>query len=628
MRGLGGRMNMTLVDALRLPWLLAPLLALGLTGTWWGLSPLKPVLDYTLPMLVVAGLIQFGIGLPIYLRALGKLLRLRVDGDTLLVTGASAAFALGLWRYQHMPLDSDVDFQVIIWRDAAFGASLIAVAMLGDTILRRARRSSLVPLPHAPAGRIVVAPGDLIPADGLVVDGISEIQDPVGSDDVFPIVVQAGVRVHLGARNGDGVLTIEVQQSTKAGAARGVVNADGLQDVLDWIARGTLALVLLVIGARFWQWHEAGDPIAAALRMLSLAAPLGLGFVVTAPSSEIIAAARRLGLEIRDLAVLDRLRRVGGVVVGHRGVLVPDRLRLITATPVEGLAPTDLIRRAAAVAELGYNPWGKAILDFAVGYRMRLKPATEYRSEIGAGMSAWTENQEILVGTREFLEHYGIDCKALLPAAEKAREQGRRLRWVGQASPKPKVLGLLVFGAPSVSGAVEAVRNLDRLGLETAWLASESDAAHMALRKHLKIGRLLPDQPGLAEPALQRMRAENGALLVVAADAPPPGLMAEDVVLPFGRRLMEQIPDARVATTRHDPRIIVDLLLLASRHRQLVLANAAIAYISALLFAFAPFWLGRRTDLGSYEVGVVLFLALSSLGLRAMPTTANEVDEE
>jgi Cu+-exporting ATPase len=621
-------MKIALADALRLPWLLAPLLVLGLTGTWWGLSPLKPVLDYTPLVLIGAAVIQFGIGLPIYLRAIGKLLRLRVDGDTLLITGASSAFALGLWRFQHLPMEVEIDQQVVIWRDAAFGASLIAVAMLGDMILRQARRSSMVSLPRAPAGRIVVAPGDLIPADGVVVDGLSEIQDPVGSDDVFPIVVEPGAQVHLGARNGDGALTVEVQTPAPAMAARHVLTDDGLQDVLDWIARGTLALVLIVIAARLWQWQEAGDPIAASLRMLSLAAPLGLGFVVTAPSSEVLAAARRLGLEIRDVAVLDRLRRIGGIVIGHRGVLVPDRPRLITATPIEGLAATDLIRRAAAVAEMGYDPWGKAILDFAVGYRMRLKPATHYQSKIGVGMSGQTEGQQILVGSREFMEQNGIDCKGLAPAEAKAREQGRRLRWVGTIFPMRQALGLLVFGAPSVTGAVEAVRNLDRLGLETAWLANADDVAHVALRKHLKIGRLLPDQPEMVAEGLQRMRDENGALLVVAADAPPAGLMAEDVVLPFGRRLMEQIPGARVATTRHDPRVIVDLLLLAARHRQLVLANAAIAYISALLFAFAPFWLGRRTDLGSYEVGVVLVLALSSLGLRAMPTTANEVDEE
>ncbi|MBI2256756.1 MAG: cation-translocating P-type ATPase [Proteobacteria bacterium] len=628
MRWLGATQNMTLVDGLRLPLLLAPLLVLGLTGTWWGLSPLKPVLDYAPAMLAATALVQFGIGLPVHLRMIGKLARLQVDGDTLLIVGAGAAFVLGLLRYRHMPADAEIDMQVVVWRDAAFGAGLVSVAMLGDIILRQAQRSVLLPLPRAPAGRVVVPPGDLIPADGVVVDGLSEIQDPVGADDIFPIVVRPGARVHLGARNGDGVLTIEVQKAAQTIAARHVVTDDRLQAVLDWMARGTLAIVLVVIVVQFWQWSGPGDPVAAALRMLSLAAPLGLGFVATAPSSEALTMARRLGVEIRDIAVFDRLRRIGGVVIGHRGVLVPDRLRLITVTPVDGVAAADLIRRAAAVAEAGFDPWGKAILDFAVTYRMRLKPATHYQNKIGSGMSARTENQEILIGTREFLEQHGIDCKVLGSAAAKAKEQGRRLRWVGETFPKRQVLGVMLFGAPSVSGAVEAVKNLERLGLETAWLANADDAAHVALAKHLKIGRLLPDGTEIVEEKLRKMRGKSGPLLVVAADEPPQGLTGKDVMLPFGRRLMEQMPGTGIGTIRHDPRIIVDLLRLASRHRQMVLMNAAIAYIAALLFAFAPFWLGRRSDLGSYEVGVVLILALSSLGLRAMPTTANEVDEE
>jgi Cu+-exporting ATPase len=627
MRWLGAKLNMTLVDALRLPLLLAPLLMLGLTGTWWGLSPLKPILDQTPWMLGVAAMVQFGIGLPVYLRALGKLIRLHIDGDTLLVTGATAAFALSLWRYLHMMPAAEIDGQVIVWRDAAFGASLVSVAVLGDMILRRAQYTALLPLPPAPTGRVVVAPGDLVPADGVVVDGLSEIQDPVGADDVFPIVVGAGAHVHLGARNGDGALTIEVEKRL-AGPVREVVTDDRLQNLLDWIARATLCVVVGVIAAQLWQGSGSGDPVAASLRMLSLAAPLGLGFVVTAPSSEALAMARRLGVEIRDISMFDRLRRIGGVVIGHRGVLVPDRLRLITATPIDGIAATDLIRRAAAVAEAGYDPWGKAILDFAVGYRMRLKPATHYRCKIGEGMSARTENQEILIGTREFLEQHGIDCKALAPAAAKAKEQGRRLRWVGETLPTRRVQGLLIFGAPSVNGAVETVKNLGRMGLETGWLANSDDTAHVALSKHLKIDRLLPDRADAAEHGLMQMRDEAGPLLVVAADEPPAGLAPDDALLPFGRRLMEQMPASRIGSIRHDPRIIVDLLMLAARHRQMVVMNAVIAYLAALLFAFAPFWLGRRTDLGSYEVGIVLLLALSSLGLRAMSTTANEVDEE
>jgi cation transport ATPase len=635
MRFLGEKIELSAPDLLRVPLLLAPLLALALTGTWWGASPLGPLLsDLWIPV-TLGVVVQLGVCLPIYVRTACKLSRLQVDGDVLLATGASASLVLGLWRFTDLAADAEPDQWLTIWRDMAFGAGLLSVAMLGDILMRSAARTALLPLRPAPAGRVVVAPGDLVPGDGRVIDGAGEIQDPVGADDVFPVVVNPGSRVHLGARNGDAALTIELEM--RAGGSRleqkgpeqkGPASVDRLQLFLDRLARLALTIALAAIVWRLWQPGSDVHPLAAALQMLALAAPLALGLVLAAPSSEVLRAARAMGVEVKSLAALDRLRHVRAVVFGHRGVLVPDRLRMISAHPVEGVAPTDLIRRAAAIAQLGHDPWGKAILDFAVNYRMRLKPATDYTSRIGEGIAGRTENADMIVGSRDFLEKHGIDCSALEEAASAVLRQGRRLRWVAQSAPTAQLLGFLVFGAPSVRGAVETVKNLGRLGLTTAWLADQDDAAHQALAKQLKVDCLLPERAEATAAALRRLREETGPLLIVAADAKPDGESDDDTVLPFGRRLMEQAPGWMLGTTRHDPRVIVDLLRLAARHRQMVRINAAIAYVSAMAFAFAPLWLGARDDLGSYEVGVVLLLALSALSLRAMPTTANEVDEE
>ncbi|WP_374381412.1 hypothetical protein [Dongia sp.] len=629
MHVLGLKLDMPGVDLLRMPLLLLPLLMLGLTGTWWGISPLTPVLGFVAPALLAAAFIQFILCLPIYLRAAAKLLRLKFGGDHLLIVGATAAFALAVWRYQHLSPVGGAPQLLAIWRDASFGAALPSVAVIGDIVLRAAYRPARKDHRAVPSGTVLVAAGDLIPGDGVVTEGYSEIQDPLGKDDVYPVLVRPGDRVHLGARNGDGALRIVIDSDNRADKVDlPPVTRDRLQRLLDRVALATLALILAVIAFRVGQNGSTDGMLIPGLRMLSLAAPLGLGLVFSAPSSEIIAAARRIGLEIRDIAALDRLRRVGGVAISHRGVLVPDRLKMISAHPVNDLAATDLIRRAAAVAQIGHDPWGKAILDFAVGYRMRLKPAMTYHAEIGKGISAVTESQQLFLGTREYLEGLGFDCSPLNDAARQALQQGRRLRWMAETQPERRVIGILVFGAPSVSGAVEAVKNLDRLGLATAWFANAEDPGHQGLAKHLKIKRLLPIDPQQEATALAEFREDVGPLLVVAADEVPWELKSGDIVLPFGHRLVERMGAAQIVTTRHDPRIVVDLFLLAARHRQMVVMNMFIAYGAALLLALAPFWLGPRSDLGSYEVAVVLLLALSPLSLRALSLTANEVDEE
>lgn len=630
MRWQGLKIEMAFADVLRMAVLVVPLLLLAMSGHWWGESPLQPVLQYVwLPILLAAG-VQFGFGFALYRRALSKLARWRFDADTLLALGATAAFSLALWNWRHLAPGSDPDALLAIWRDAAFGASLIAVALLGDMAQRSAQRSAALPRPPVPSGSFVVAPGDFIPCDGVVCDGASEIQDPAGADDVFPILVKAGMPVHAGGRNGDGALTIEARGGNEVISSFSTVmpGEDTLITRVNWAARAMLGLAVVVVTWRLWRDGANRDAVADILRLLAMIAPLGLGLVAAAPNSEVLTAARRLGIEIRDIAILDRLRQIGAIVIGYRGVLVPDRLRVISAYCVDGISGSELIRRVAAVAQLGHDPWGKAVLDFAVGFRMRLKTALNYRVDLGQGIAAWVDRQEIIFGTREYLEERGVDCAPLDEPANLALTQGRRLRWVAEMSPSPRCIGFIAFGAPSVAGAAAAVKNLSRLGFETAWLARNDDAAHRALAKHLKIGTLVSDRPADTALGLAALRRKFGPLLIVIADTVPDGLAEGDVVLPFGRRIMEQLPGSALATTRHDPRLIVDLICLAARQRQLVLTNLAIAFIVAAIVAFLPQFLDFRDDLGSYEVVIVLLLAMSSLSLRAMPTTANEVDEE
>jgi Cu+-exporting ATPase len=475
----------------------------------------------------------------------------------------------------------------------------------------------------------VIEPGAFIPCDGVVLDGASEIQDPAGADDVFPILVKAGARVHTGARNGDGVLTI---QSSGTGLGSAKIVAQRRTDRVQWIVDAAACLMLVTAGGMAaWRYVHpvAGhDAIADSLRLLMMATPLGMGLVLAAPASEVLNAALRLGIEIRDIAILDRLRRVRAIVIGHRGVLVPDRLRVISAQCVEGLSGSDLIKRVAAVAQLGHEPWGKAVLDFAVGFRMRLRSATDYKTSLGEGIMALIDGQQTIVGTREFVESRGVSCMPLNEAAKVAIGQGRRLRWVGEATPSRRVIGFISFGAPTLAGAAEATKNLHRLGLKTAWLAQTDDPAHLALAKHLKIDRVISERSEDVVDGLANVRNKFGPILLVTADVVPDGLVAGDVVLPFGQRIVEQLPGSALATARHDPRLIVDLLSLAARHRQVALTNAVIAFATAIVFAFFPKLLGVHSDLASYEVAIVLLLAMSSLGVRAAPTTADEIDEE
>ncbi|TDQ77719.1 cation transport ATPase [Dongia mobilis] len=624
-------------DAARVAILLVPLVILGLSGDWWDRSPLLPVLHVGWAPVLLAAIILLGFGWPLLRRAISALLQGKVRGETLLVLGAGCGLALAVWQLSRLGPESSHAAQLLLWRDAAFAASLVAVSRLGDIAARADPIGSRAGARTRPPS-LTIAAGDLIPVDAVVRDGRSEIQDPHGADDIFPTVVGPGDRVHAGSRNGDAALVVVPLAGHRADmAATARPPADGgLAALIGWASIGVMVLIVLALVWRLLVGPALRDPPGDILRLVMLSAPLGLGLAMTAPAAELLRVMHQLGIEVHRIGVFEHLLKVGAVVFGHSGVLIPDRHRVVSVQTPDGEGGSELVGRAASVAQAGHDPWGRALLDLAVGYRMRLKNAINYRAEIGKGIAAEVMERRTLIGSRAYLEEHGIDCRALDGQAEAALAQGRRLRWAGEIGPGPKneprLLGFIAFGAPSVAGAAMAVKNLDRLGLKTGWVADQADPAHQAMARHLKLGAMLPMAPAAAGPALADLRRHHGPLLYVTSEPDADDVIAAlapgDIVLPFGRRAATQAPMADFAIARQDPRLVVDLQRYAQRYCRLVKMNIAIVFAVSLVVAFWPFLQGSARDLASYEAAVILLLVMSSLSLRALPSTANEIDEE
>jgi cation transport ATPase len=621
-------------DAAHVAILLVPLVILGLSADWWDRSPLYPLLHAVWAPVAMAVVILAAFGWPTLRHAAAALARGRLRGELLLTLGALCGLGLAIWQITRLPPEASQAARLLIWRDAAFAASLIAVARLGDIAARadpiggRAAAKALPPT-------LTIAAGDLVPVDAVVRDGRSEVQDPHGADDIYPTVVGPGDRVHAGTRNGDAALVVVPLVGHRAATFRPAADGD-LAAVIGWASLGVLVLLVLAVAWRLLAGPDFRDPVGDVLRLVMLSAPLGLGLALAAPAAELLRVMHRLGVEVHRVGVFERLLKAGAVVFAHSGVLIPDRHRVVSVQTPDGTGGSELIGRAASVAQAGHDPWGRALLDLAVGYRMRLKNAVNYRAEIGKGFAAEVLERQTLIGSRAYLEEHGIDCEALDAQAAAALAQGRRLRWVGEIGPsptnEPRLLGYIVFGAPSVAGAAMAVRNLDRLGLKTGWIADPADPAHQAMVKHMKLGAILPMAAAAAGPALADLRRRHGPLLYVTsepdADEVIGALAPGDILLPFGRRAAVQAPAADVAVSRQDPRLVVDLLRYAQRYRRVALMNLAIVFAVSLAAAFWPFLRGSGRDLASYEVAVILLLVMSSLSLRTLTITADEVDEE
>ncbi len=256
-----------------------------------------------------------------------------------------------------------------------------------------------------PGDRILVRPGEAVPADGVIVNGRSEVDQSLVTGETIPQRVEPGVTIYAGAINCSGAMTIKV-------AAAG--SSTLLQDIerllmqateaksrtvrlADRAARLYAPVVHVTAAATGVGWLLAGasfhDAIVAAVAVLIITCPCAIALAI--PTVQVVAAGRlfRAGIILNSADAIERLATIDTVVFDKTGTL----------TLPEGVADTSaveahVLERAARLALSSHHPLALALAHCA---RTRI-PYPEVVEESGSGVRACIEGQEARLGSALF----------------------------------------------------------------------------------------------------------------------------------------------------------------------------------------------------------------------------------
>ena len=252
--------------------------------------------------------------------------------------------------------------------------------------------------------RLVVAPGERVPVDGVVETGRSEIDNALITGETALAPVAAGVRLHAGALNLSGRLvmsaTARSEDSTLSAIARlmeaGAQTRSAYVRLADKAAEIYVPVVHSIAALTFLGgWVLGLGPREALLRaaaVLIVTCPCALGLAV--PAVQIAASSRlfRKGVLVKSGAALERLAEVDHVVFDKTGVLTEGRPRLIDA-------PTHLVALAAPLARASRHPLAKAMaLEAGVG-----PVATDCVETAGQGVEGLIDGRRARLGRAAFV---------------------------------------------------------------------------------------------------------------------------------------------------------------------------------------------------------------------------------
>lgn len=491
-------------------------------------------------------------------------------------------------------------------------------------------RTETVPVESLAVGDWVrVLPGERIPMDGEVLEGLSSVnQAPITGESV-PVEKEPGASVFAGTINGEGALTIQVTRLAKDNTLSRILTlieeAESQkapsQRFVDRFSRiytpsvMVLALLVAVVpplaaGAAFEPWFYR------ALTLLVVACPCALVISTPVAIAAAIAHAARRGVLIKGGAHLERLGELRAVAFDKTGTLtagVPEVVE-VRAAPGSGVDEAEVLRLAAAVERGSAHPLARAVLRYAEARGGAAAGAADggaFRVYPGMGASAAVGGRMLYAGSpRLFREGLGVSLEPLADALAALDREGRPYLLAGT---EDAVLGWITFADPIRPASAQALAELESLGVERLHMLTgdHAGAAGQVARALGAAGRSLTWEAGLLpEEKLDRiraLRAEKGPVAMVGDginDAP--ALAAADLGIAMGAAGSDAaLETADVALMRDDLSQLPYAVGLSRRALGIIRQNIGFSllikalFLAAIIPGWTSLWLAVLADTGA-----------------------------
>jgi Cu+-exporting ATPase len=560
--------------------------------------------------LALATVVQFGCGWPFLAGAVRSLRLLRPNMDVLVALGTLAAFGLSLFHvlqegaHAHAlyfeasaAIITFVLLGKVIEASARAGAGAVLTALAAErpekaTVLRDNTWVDVPAESIRPGERFALRAGDKAPADGLVVEGRSAMDEALVTGESLPVSKQPGARIIAGSVNGEGTLVVEAsavgEDTTLARIARLVETAQvsraPIQRLVDRVSAIFVpaVLVLALIAGLVWFFALGADmdrAITIAVSVLVIACPCALGLATPLALVAGTGRAAKEGIIIRDIGAIERAAEVDTVVFDKTGT-VTEGTPEVAAIAAPGIGSDEALAMAAAVSQLGNHPFSRALVKAAEDRGLDLPVASDVATIPGAGVSGRAGARAVVLGHADFLRERGIQLGAIAQMVQHDAAFGtaQSVSWLAVDG---RVVASFAFADRLRGHARQAVAALKPGVQRTLLLSGDRTEVAEAIGAEIGVdaakGRLKPDEKVREIKALgaagQKVAMVGDGLNDTAA------LMAAQVGISMAGAAGSTEAAADITLMRPDLRLVSRALAVARQTRGTIRQNLLLAFL-------------------------------------------------
>lgn len=451
-----------------------------------------------------------------------SLIRKSPNMDSLIAIGTSAAFLYGLFAVYEI-LTGNVDYD-LYFESAGVILTLITLGKYLESVtkgktseaikklmglapktatIERHGKNIEISIDEVEEGDIVIVkPGEKIPVDGVIIEGITSVDESMLTGESIPVEKNTGDKVIGASINKNGYIKFRATKVGKdtalAQIIRLVENAQGskapIAKMADIISGYFVPVVIALAVISSAAWYISGETGVFALTIfisvLVIACPCALGLAT--PTAIMVGTGKgaEYGVLIKSGTALETAHKIQTIVFDKTGTITegkPKVTDIVTANRVNA----DMLLQIAASAEKGSeHPLGEAIVKEAEDKKIELKKVGAFKAIPGHGIEVSIEGDSVLLGNEKLMEDRKISLENLDEISQKLAAEGKTPMYI---SVNNKISGIIAVADTVKVSSRKAIDKLHNMGIQVAMITGDNKRTAEAIAKQVGIDIILAE---------------------------------------------------------------------------------------------------------------------------------------
>ncbi|WP_394237574.1 heavy metal translocating P-type ATPase [Niallia oryzisoli] len=410
---------------------------------------------------------------------------------------------------------------------------------------------------------IIVKPGEKMPVDGIVVEGMTAVDESMLTGESIPVEKNVGDNIIGASINKNGTIQYKATKVGKDTALSQIIklveDAQGskapIAKLADIISGYFVPIVIGLAVLSGLAWYFAGQTgifaLTIAISVLVIACPCALGLAT--PTAIMIGTGKGAehGVLIKSGTALETTHKLQTIVFDKTGTITEGKPKVTDIVTINGVSDEELLVLAASAEKGSEHPLGEAIVKGAEERGLNFKKTQAFKAIPGHGIEVTIEGNNLLLGNRKLMDDRKISLVSLDKISDELASQGKTPMYITKNG---KIAGIIAVADTVKENSLKAIEKLHKMGIEVAMITGDNKRTAEAIAKQVGIDRVLSEV--LPEDKAKEVKKlqEEGKKVAMVGDGinDAPALAQADVGIAIGSGTDVAMESADIVLMRSD----------------------------------------------------------------------------